>query len=68
MTNGADATEWLIADDHPITTVSGRLGHAKPSITTDIYGHVVAATRDSGAPAVSSLLFAPGHKEQEMAS
>jgi integrase len=48
---------WLIADGQPITTVSERLGHANPSITTDIYGHVVAATRDGAALAVSALLF-----------
>ena len=31
----------LLADSHPITTVSRRAGHAKVSITLDIYGHTM---------------------------
>lgn len=48
---------WLIADGQPITTVAERLGHAKSSITLDVYAHAVASTRDGAALAVSALLF-----------
>jgi integrase len=48
---------WLITGGQPITSVSERLGHAKSSITLDVYAHAVAATRDGAALAVSALLF-----------
>ena len=48
---------WLITGGQPITSVSERLGHAKSSITLDIYAHAVTATQDRAALAVSALLF-----------
>jgi len=50
---------WLITGGQPITSVSERLGHAKSSITLDIYAHAVTATQDRAALAVSALLFGP---------
>lgn len=41
---------WPIVNGTPITTVSGRLGHAKSSITLDTYAHVVAAIRREALP------------------
>jgi integrase len=34
----------MIADDVPIVEVSSQMGHAKTSTTTNIYGHVIAAS------------------------
>jgi integrase len=48
---------WLITGGQPITSVSERLGHAKSSITLDVYAHAVAAAQDGAALAVSALLF-----------
>lgn len=36
----------LLADGHPITTVSRRAGHAKVSITLDIYGHAMPDSQE----------------------
>ncbi len=36
----------LLADGHPITTVSRRAGHAATSITLDIYGHVMPDSQE----------------------
>ncbi len=39
----------LIASGMDILTISRRLGHAKPSITLDIYGHLFSASDDKAA-------------------
>lgn len=33
----------MIADEVPVVEVSNQLGHAKPSTTTNVYGHVIAS-------------------------
>ena len=33
----------------PLIVVSKRLGHAQPSITLDVYGHVIPAMQDEAA-------------------
>lgn len=47
----------LIAAGVPIPVVSERLGHAKPSITADIYSHVLASSRDHATETVGAILF-----------
>jgi integrase len=37
----------LLADGHPITTISRRAGHATVSITLDIYGHMMPDSQDT---------------------
>ena len=48
----------LIAAGIPIRTVSGRLGHADPSTTLNVYAHFVAAS-DQAAASVMGDLMAP---------
>ena len=44
-----------------IITVSRRLGHAKPSITLDVYGHLFPSTDDRAAEIIGAALR--GRKE-----
>lgn len=47
----------LMADSGvPVATISAQLGHAKPSITQDIYTHVLPRRQDEAAAAVAARL------------
>ena len=46
---------WLISEGVPITTVSKRLGHSKPSVTMDIYAHAFAGDDDRAARVMDSV-------------
>ena len=51
------AASILIADGTvPVNVISGRLGHAKPSITLDVYGHVFDAHGQAAANAMERAL------------
>lgn len=43
----------------PVRTVSGRLGHANPSTTLNVYSHWVAATDQDAAATLGALLSGP---------
>jgi integrase len=47
---------WLLLSGQPIQTVSERLGHAKPSITLDLYAHTLQDSQDAAAEIVGMLL------------
>jgi integrase len=51
---------WLLLAGQPIKAVSERLGHARTSITLDIYAHTLADTQDSTADLAGELLFRRG--------
>jgi integrase len=40
----------------PVIIVSRRLGHARPSITLDIYGHLIPGKQEEAAELMDSLL------------
>ena len=40
----------------PIIVVSRRLGHARPSITLDVYGHLIASAQEEAAELIDSLI------------
>lgn len=46
----------LLAAGVPITTVAGRLGHARASTTLNVYAHFVAATDQHAADVLADLL------------
>mgnify|MGYP003465461628 CR=1 FL=1 len=46
----------LLAAGVPITTVAGRLGHARASTTLNVYAHFVAATDQHAADLLGGLL------------
>jgi integrase len=49
---------WLLLAGQPVHTVSERLGHARPSITLDLYAHTMANSQDEAA-AIAGRLLAP---------
>lgn len=49
---------WLLKAGQPVKVVSERLGHAKTSITMDIYADVLPDMQDAAVDAVSDLLTA----------
>jgi integrase len=46
----------LIAAGVDILTISRRLGHSKPNITLNVYGHLFASTDDRASQAIEDLL------------
>ncbi len=46
----------LLADREPIKTVSERLGHASPSITLGVYGHVMPGDQKRAADRFDTLI------------
>ena len=46
---------WCLAEGVDLVTLSERLGHADPSTTARIYGHVIAGRDASAASAFESL-------------
>src|SRR5438128_956694 len=50
---------WKIEQGEDVLYVSAQMGHAKPSITFDIYSHLLENRRPHAAPKTDDLLF--GH-------
>jgi integrase len=46
----------LIAAGINILTISRRLGHAKPSVTLDVYGHLIQGQDALAAAAIAKVL------------
>jgi len=46
----------LLAAGVPVTTVAGRLGHARSATTLNVYGHFIAASDRDAARLMSGLL------------
>ena len=42
----------------PVLMVSKRLGHSKPSITLDVYGHLIPSKQEEAAQLMDDLMFA----------
>jgi integrase len=47
----------MLAAGAPIGAVSKRLGHAKTSITMDLYAHTTAEMADAATAAIDAALF-----------
>jgi len=41
----------------PVLIVSKRLGHSKPSITLDVYGHLIPSKQEEAAQLMDDLMF-----------
>lgn len=48
---------WLLLSGLPVKVVSERLGHAKASITLDVYAHLLPGSQDAAVETTSDLLF-----------
>ncbi len=46
----------LLESGTPVNTVQRRAGHSKPSVTTDIYGHVMARSQDEAAQKIEEIV------------
>ena len=53
---------FLLDIGTPVNTVQRRAGHSKASVTTDIYGHVMAHSQDAAA-IISKRLLTPHHND-----
>jgi hypothetical protein len=42
----------------PVLIVSKRLGHSKPNITIDVYGHLIPSKQEKAALLIDNLMFA----------
>ena len=49
----------LISKGVDILTISRRLGHSKPSVTLDVYGHLIEGTDTAAAQALAGVLGTP---------
>jgi integrase len=58
------AASQLIARGVPITTVSARLGHSKPTTTLAIYSHAMEGGQDIASKAMRELLKTVSDKSQ----
>lgn len=56
----------LISQNVDIRTVSGRLGHAQTSTTTDIYSHFLKRADEAASDTLENL-FHPGNKAEKLA-
>jgi integrase len=48
---------WKIEQGEDILYVSAQMGHARPSITADVYGHLLKKQRPEAAAKTDTLLF-----------
>jgi integrase len=48
---------WLVASGQDILYVSAQMGHARPSITADVYSHLLKARRPHAAKMMDEFLF-----------
>jgi integrase len=46
----------MLNNNIPVIVVSRRLGHAKPSITLDVYGHLIPGKQEEVAELMDELL------------
>ncbi len=50
------AASLMLTHDIPVIVVSRRLGHAKPSITLDVYGHLIPSIQAEAAQKIDELI------------
>ncbi len=60
------AATVAISSGADVLTVSGRLGHADPSVTLRVYGHAVEARDRELAGLLSSTVFGPMYGSEEL--
>src|SRR5688500_4374513 len=52
------AASLILNHGIPVLIVSNRLGHSKPSITIDVYGHLIPSRQEEAAKLMDNLMFA----------
>jgi integrase len=56
--NGNIQTVKTNGNGIPVLIVSKRLGHSKPNITIDVYGHLIPSKQEKAALLIDNLMFA----------
>jgi integrase len=51
------AASLMLNHGIPVLIVSKRLGHSKPSITLDVYGHLIPSRQEEAAQLIDDLMF-----------
>jgi integrase len=51
------AASLMLNHGIPVLIVSKRLGHSKPSITLDVYGHLLPSKQEEAAQLMDDLMF-----------
>lgn len=51
------AASLMLNHGIPVLIVSKRLGHSKPSITLDVYGHLIPSKQEEAAQLMDNLMF-----------
>ena len=51
------AASLMLNHGIPVLIVSKRLGHSKPSITLDVYGHLIPSRQEEAAQLMDNLMF-----------
>lgn len=51
------AASLMLNHGIPVLIVSKRLGHSKPSITIDVYGHIIPSRQEEAAQLMDNLMF-----------
>jgi integrase len=50
------AASLMLNNGVPVLVVSKRLGHAKPSITSDVYGHLISNMQEHAAEVMDQFI------------
>lgn len=50
------AASLMLNHGIPVLIVSKRLGHSKPSITIDVYGHIIPSQQEKAAILMDNLM------------
>ena len=51
------AASLMLNHGIPVLIVSKRLGHSKPSIPLDVYGHLIPSRQEEAAQLMDNLMF-----------
>lgn len=51
------AASLMLNSGVPVLVVSKRLGHAKPSITLDVYGHMISSMQEQAAEVMDQFII-----------
>jgi integrase len=51
------AASLMLNNGVPVLVVSKRLGHAKPSITLDVYGHLISSMQEQAAEVMDQFII-----------
>lgn len=59
------AASLMLNHGIPVLIVSKRLGHSKPSITLDVYGHLIPSKQEEAAQLMDDLMFEGWNRQKK---